>query len=82
MADAIIRELWDIKDRIASEFDYDVDALVAHLRAIGSKSGRPVVDLSLKKRATPTQPAASPPTRNQRSGKSTRPEKSARRGRC
>ena len=46
MADEIIRELWRIKDEIAREYDYDLDALVAHLRDESRKSGRSPVDLS------------------------------------
>jgi len=46
MADEIVRELWRIKDEIAREYDYDLDALVAHLRDEGRKSGRSPVDLS------------------------------------
>ena len=33
MADEIIKELWQIKDTIASEHGYEIEALVAHLRA-------------------------------------------------
>ena len=32
MPDELIEELWQIKDGIAREHGYDVDALVAHLR--------------------------------------------------
>ena len=46
MADEIVRELWRIKDEIAQEYDYDLDALVAHLRDESRKSGRSPVDLS------------------------------------
>jgi len=45
MADEIIKELWEIKDSIAQEFNYDVEALVDHLRSVRAKSGRTVVDL-------------------------------------
>ena len=46
MADEIIQELWRIKDKIAREYDYDLDALVAHLRDEGRKTRRSPVDLS------------------------------------
>nr|VFK12915.1 MAG: hypothetical protein BECKLPF1236A_GA0070988_1007911 [Candidatus Kentron sp. LPFa]VFK29169.1 MAG: hypothetical protein BECKLPF1236C_GA0070990_1008110 [Candidatus Kentron sp. LPFa] len=36
MTDEILRELWQIKDRIAEENDYSLDTLVSTLR---SKSG-------------------------------------------
>jgi hypothetical protein len=32
MKDEIIEELWVVKDQIAEDYGYDVDALVAHLR--------------------------------------------------
>lgn len=52
MPDEIIRELWQIKDDIAREHGYDVDALVAHLRSAASGSDHVVVDLeSMKKEA-------------------------------
>ena len=37
MADEIIQELWRIKDEIAQEHSYDLDALVAHLRSVKSE---------------------------------------------
>jgi hypothetical protein len=58
MADEIIRELWQIKDAIAREFDYNVEALVAHLRSAESRSDRTVVDLHLPARRA--EPGASP----------------------
>ncbi len=45
MADEIIEELWKIKDGIAREHAYSVDALVAHLNAKGLSPGQKVVDL-------------------------------------
>nr|VFK45968.1 MAG: hypothetical protein BECKTC1821D_GA0114238_10276 [Candidatus Kentron sp. TC] len=36
VTDEILRELWQIKDRIAKEHNYSLDALVSYLR---SKSG-------------------------------------------
>ena len=32
MSDQIIKELWQIKDSIAREHDYDIESLVAHLQ--------------------------------------------------
>jgi hypothetical protein len=50
MADKVIKELWEIKDCIAQEYDYDVDALVAHLRTRKREGDHQVVDLrSMKK---------------------------------
>ena len=40
MPDELIEELWQIKDGIAREHGYDVDALVAHLPDPG-KDGKP-----------------------------------------
>ena len=57
MADEIIKELWKIKDDMASEYDYEVRALVAHLRD-KKHEGDERVDLrSMKKSAQQkTQP--------------------------
>lgn len=58
MTDEIIRELWKIKDNIASEHNYDLNALVTHLRATDGMAGRRVVDLrSLKMAAEQGTPA-------------------------
>ena len=46
MTDNVMRELWQIKDRIASDHDYDVDALVAHLRTRTRPADQVIVDLS------------------------------------
>ena len=51
MSDEIIMELWRIKDRIAREHGYDIDALVAHLQAKNRAEGRQVVNLSAMKQA-------------------------------
>lgn len=53
MADPIIEELWDIKDGIAREHGYDLDALVAHLRARRSPGDECLVDLSGRGDAVP-----------------------------
>ena len=49
MADKIIEELWRIKDGIAREYGYNVDALVAHLKTKGLSAGQESVDLRAKK---------------------------------
>lgn len=49
MADEIIEELWKIKDGIAREYGYNVDALVAHLKTKGRSAGQKAVDLRTKK---------------------------------
>jgi len=51
MADEIIEELWKIKDAIARECAYDVDALVAHLKAKGPAPGQKVMNLRATKTA-------------------------------
>jgi hypothetical protein len=51
MADDIIKELWQIKDGIAREHGYDVDALVAHLRTRKREGDHQVVDLGSMKNA-------------------------------
>ncbi|MGQ9574051.1 MAG: hypothetical protein ACUVUC_01910 [Thermoguttaceae bacterium] len=44
MADEILRELWRVKEEMARNFNYDLDALVAHLRNQTARSGRVAVD--------------------------------------
>ena len=51
MADEIIEELWKIKDGIAREHDYNIDALVAQLKTKRLSTGQKVVDLRGKKTA-------------------------------
>ena len=50
MSDKIIEELWQIKDSIAREHDYDIESLVAHLQTRQRSAGRQVVDLSASRR--------------------------------
>ena len=50
MSDKIIEELWQIKDGIAREHDYDIDSLVAHLQTKQRSASQQVVDLSALKR--------------------------------
>ena len=45
MPDEIIKELWQIKDGIAREHGYDIEALVAHLQTKERPAGQRVVDL-------------------------------------
>lgn len=45
MPDEIIKELWQIKDGIAREHGYDIEALVAHLHTKERPAGQQVVDL-------------------------------------
>ena len=52
MSDEIIRELWRVKDDIAREHGYDVEALAAHLRAKERPEGQQVVDLGAVRRAS------------------------------
>ena len=50
MSDPIIEELWQIKDSIAQEHDYDLESLVAHLQTKQRSADQQVVDLSTLKR--------------------------------
>ena len=52
MADEIIEELWKIKDGIAQEYGFNLDSLVAHLKARELSSGQKVVNLRAKKTST------------------------------
>lgn len=51
MTDPIIEELWKIKDDIAREYQSDVDAFVAHLRAQEPTAGHEIVDLRARRNA-------------------------------
>ena len=51
MSDELIEELWQIKDSIAREHGYDVDALVAHFRTQETMESRRVVDLHAAREA-------------------------------
>ena len=46
LTDEITREVWQAKDRLAREFNYDVDALVAELRSRQKQADRKIVDLA------------------------------------
>jgi len=46
MADEIIQEVWRAKDRLAKEFDYDLDGLAAELRKRQKQTGRTIVNLA------------------------------------
>ena len=50
MSDEIIEELWRIKDSIAREHGYDIEALVAYLQSKEKAKGRQIVDLSAIKK--------------------------------
>lgn len=46
MTDEIIQEAWRVKDQLAKEFHYDIDALAAELQRRQKESGREVVNLA------------------------------------
>jgi hypothetical protein len=46
MTDEIIQEVWRAKDRLAKEFDYDLDALAAELQKRQKQTARKVVNLA------------------------------------
>ena len=50
MSDEIIEELWRIKDSIAREHGYDIEALVAYLQSKEKAEGRRIVNLSAMKK--------------------------------
>ena len=50
MSDEIIEELWRIKDSIAREHGYDIEALAAYLRSKKRAEGQQIVDLSAMKK--------------------------------
>ncbi|MCY4364501.1 MAG: hypothetical protein OXE42_20335 [Gammaproteobacteria bacterium] len=51
MPDETIRELWQIKDIMARECEYDIDMLVAHLQTRQHTAGQRIVDLRAIKEA-------------------------------
>lgn len=46
MTDEIIQEVWRAKDRLAKEFNYDLDALAAELQKRQKQTARKVVNLA------------------------------------
>ncbi len=60
MSDQIIEELWQIKDSIAREHDYDIESLVAHLQTKQRSADQQVVDLSALKRTADQGAPGSP----------------------
>ncbi|MEA3240679.1 MAG: hypothetical protein U9P37_03755 [Pseudomonadota bacterium] len=52
MSDEIIREIWQIKDAIGKEVNYNLHSLGALLRTRQSTEGKQIVDLSSKRKAT------------------------------
>jgi len=52
MPDEIIKELWEIKDGIARQHGYDIEALVANLHTRKRPEGERVVDLRAMRRTT------------------------------
>ena len=57
MPDEIIEELWQIKDSIAREHRYDIEALVAHLQTKERPEGQRVVDLHAMRETAEVIPA-------------------------
>ncbi|MBS1787983.1 MAG: hypothetical protein JST85_09690 [Acidobacteria bacterium] len=57
IADPIIEELHQIRERLAAKFNYDVFAIVADAQEQQAKEGRPVVSFP-PKRIDPEEPAA------------------------
>ena len=46
MTDEILQEVWRAKDRLAREFNYNLEALAAELRKRQQQTGRKVVNLA------------------------------------
>jgi hypothetical protein len=55
MVDEVIREVWQAKDAIAKEFNYDIRAFAAEIQTKQRQSGRRIVNLAGEAR---TQSAA------------------------
>ena len=56
-ADPILAELWAVRDRLAAQFDYDLDAIFRHIKAEEAKSGLRYVECS-PRRLVPAADAA------------------------
>lgn len=52
MSDEIIREIWQIKDAIGKEVNYNLHSLCALLRKRQRTGSKQIVDLSSKRKAT------------------------------
>ena len=63
MSDEIIKELWQIKDSIARDHGYDLEALVAHLQTKKRPEGQRVVDLRALRGAAEQGAAGDAPPR-------------------
>jgi hypothetical protein len=58
MSDAIIKELWQVKDSIAREHGYEIETLVAYLQTKKRPAGQRVIDLrAMRERAEQGAPA-------------------------
>lgn len=55
MTDEIIEELWRVKDDLAKEFHYDMDALAEELKRRQKMPGKKVVNLAKQKTPEKTQ---------------------------
>jgi len=63
-ADAVLREIWRIRDEMSASYDYDIGKLFASLRERERKSGHRVIDLSHSYPVVSAEPACvreSPP---------------------
>nr|VFJ61111.1 MAG: hypothetical protein BECKFW1821A_GA0114235_111110 [Candidatus Kentron sp. FW] len=49
MKDEVLQELWEIKDELARESGYDIEALFETLRAVQAASTCPTVNLYAEK---------------------------------
>ncbi len=65
MTDEIIEELWRIKDNIARDHGYDLDALVASLQGKERAGDHQVIDTrSVRETAEQSTPADAPSSRS------------------
>lgn len=60
MPDEIIEELWQIKDSMAREHGYDIDAFVVHLQSKQRSANQQVVDLRAMKKAAKRTASSKP----------------------
>ena len=55
--DPILAELWAVRDRLAAQFDYDLDAIFRHIKAEEAKSGLHYVECPPRRLSAEDDPA-------------------------
>jgi hypothetical protein len=59
-ADPILAELWAVRDRLAAQCDYDLDAIFRQVKTEEAKSGLPYVECPARRLAAAQDDAVEP----------------------